>query len=178
MNDVARIYSITVNNAVDGQSSGCRVCALSAQSTSSACVPCPPGHYIDTHSNQCKECPSNTYLVSHASLGSEACKACGPASRSDEVCLTRYRPCAQAERFLQGFLSVAFQDHRLCYSDCHFTYTDGNLTLTYNFSLLGATGSLMNGPSFTSKGTKYFHLFNISLCGGQVSKRSGKMMLF
>lgn len=26
----------------------------------------------------------------------------------------------------------------------------------------------MNGPSFTSKGTKYFHQFNISLCGGQV----------
>uniref|UniRef100_A0A8C7Y853 Endosome-lysosome associated apoptosis and autophagy regulator family member 2a n=1 Tax=Oryzias sinensis TaxID=183150 RepID=A0A8C7Y853_9TELE len=36
-------------------------------------------------------------------------------------------------------------------------------------SLLGATGSLMNGPSFTSKGTKYFHLFNISLCGGQLA---------
>uniref|UniRef100_A0A7N6FA93 MRH domain-containing protein n=1 Tax=Anabas testudineus TaxID=64144 RepID=A0A7N6FA93_ANATE len=32
---------------------------------------------------------------------------------------------------------------------------------------LGSVGSLMNGPSFTSKGTKYFHQFNISLCGGQ-----------
>lgn len=28
----------------------------------------------------------------------------------------------------------------------------------------------MNGPSFTSKGTKYFHQFNISLCGGQVGR--------
>lgn len=27
----------------------------------------------------------------------------------------------------------------------------------------------MNGPSFTSKGTKYFHFFNISLCGHEVS---------
>ncbi|XP_024136830.1 endosome/lysosome-associated apoptosis and autophagy regulator family member 2 [Oryzias melastigma] len=142
MNDVARIYSVTVNNAVDGVSSGCRVCALSAQSTSSACVPCPPGHYIDMDTSQCKECPNNTYLLSHTSQGHEDCKACGPASRSDK-------------------------DHRLCYSDCHFTHTDGNLTLTYNFSLLGSSGSLMNGPSFTSKGTKYFHLFNISLCGGQ-----------
>uniref|UniRef100_A0A671VLA6 Endosome-lysosome associated apoptosis and autophagy regulator family member 2a n=1 Tax=Sparus aurata TaxID=8175 RepID=A0A671VLA6_SPAAU len=36
-------------------------------------------------------------------------------------------------------------------------------------SLLGSVGSLMNGPSFTSKGTKYFHQFNISLCGGQLA---------
>lgn len=62
----------------------------------------------------------------------------------------------------------AFQDHRLCYSDCHFTHTEGNVTLTFDFSLLGSAGSLMNGPKFTSKGTKYFHMFNISLCGGQV----------
>lgn len=61
-----------------------------------------------------------------------------------------------------------FQDHSLCYSDCHFTHTEGNVTLTYDFSPLGSVGSLMNGPSFTSKGTKYFHQFNISLCGGQV----------
>uniref|UniRef100_A0A3Q3FZQ3 Endosome-lysosome associated apoptosis and autophagy regulator family member 2a n=1 Tax=Labrus bergylta TaxID=56723 RepID=A0A3Q3FZQ3_9LABR len=57
----------------------------------------------------------------------------------------------------------------LCYSDCHFTHTEGNVTLTYDFSLLGSVGSLMNGPSFTSKGTKYFHHFNISLCGGQLA---------
>uniref|UniRef100_A0AAQ5ZQJ5 MRH domain-containing protein n=1 Tax=Amphiprion ocellaris TaxID=80972 RepID=A0AAQ5ZQJ5_AMPOC len=36
-------------------------------------------------------------------------------------------------------------------------------------SLLGSVGTLMNGPSFTSKGTKYFHQFNISLCGGQLA---------
>ncbi|TKS73375.1 UPF0577 protein KIAA1324-like -like protein [Collichthys lucidus] len=58
-------------------------------------------------------------------------------------------------------------DHSLCYSDCHFTYTEGNVSLTYDFSNLGSVGSLMNGPSFTSKGTKYFHQFNISLCGKQ-----------
>uniref|UniRef100_A0A665VDZ5 UPF0577 protein KIAA1324-like n=1 Tax=Echeneis naucrates TaxID=173247 RepID=A0A665VDZ5_ECHNA len=43
----------------------------------------------------------------------------------------------------------------------------GNTTLTFDLSLLGPVGSLMNGPSFTSKGTKYFRQFNISLCGGQ-----------
>uniref|UniRef100_A0A3Q3WP99 MRH domain-containing protein n=1 Tax=Mola mola TaxID=94237 RepID=A0A3Q3WP99_MOLML len=61
-------------------------------------------------------------------------------------------------------------DHSLCYSDCHFTHTEGNVTLTFDFSLLGSVGSLMNGPSFTSKGTKYFHHFNISLCGGQLAE--------
>uniref|UniRef100_A0A671VMW2 Endosome-lysosome associated apoptosis and autophagy regulator family member 2a n=1 Tax=Sparus aurata TaxID=8175 RepID=A0A671VMW2_SPAAU len=142
VNDVARLYSITVSNAVDGVSSECRACALSAQPSSSTCVPCPPGHYIDTRTSQCTECPRNTYLVSHATPGPDACKPCGPASRSDK-------------------------DHRLCYSDCHFTHTEGNATLTFDFSLLGSVGSLMNGPSFTSKGTKYFHQFNISLCGGQ-----------
>lgn len=63
-----------------------------------------------------------------------------------------------------------FQDHSLCYSNCHFTHTDHNVTLTFDFSVLGSVGLLMNGPSFTSKGTKYFHQFNISLCGGQVNR--------
>uniref|UniRef100_A0A3Q2CDB3 Endosome-lysosome associated apoptosis and autophagy regulator family member 2a n=1 Tax=Cyprinodon variegatus TaxID=28743 RepID=A0A3Q2CDB3_CYPVA len=143
VNDVARIYSITVTNAIDGVSSSCRACALSTQPSSSACVPCPPGHYIDSVSSKCLECPRNSYLEAHGKVGSDSCKACGPASRSDK-------------------------DHRLCYSDCHFTHTEGNVTLTFDFSLLGSAGSLMNGPKFTSKGTKYFHMFNISLCGGQV----------
>ncbi|XP_072769988.1 endosome/lysosome-associated apoptosis and autophagy regulator family member 2-like [Nerophis lumbriciformis] len=142
VNDVARIYSITVSNAVDGVSSECRACAVSTQPSGSACVPCPAGHYIDPRSSQCTECPPNTYLVSQAKPGPQACRPCGPSSQSSK-------------------------DHRLCYSDCHFTHTDGNLTLTFDFSSLGSVGTLMNGPSFTSKGTKYFHQFNISLCGGQ-----------
>ncbi|KAL3061640.1 hypothetical protein OYC64_009734 [Pagothenia borchgrevinki] len=142
VNDVVRIYSISVSNAMDGVSSGCRACALSTQPTGSMCVPCPPGHYIDAHTSQCTECPQNTYLVPHATPGPDACKPCGPGSKSDK-------------------------DHSLCYSDCHFTHAEGNVTLTYDFSLLGSVGSLLNGPSFTSKGTKYFHHFNISLCGGK-----------
>lgn len=65
-------------------------------------------------------------------------------------------------------LGCAFQDHRQCYSDCHFTHTDGNVTLTFDFSPLRSVASLMNSPKFTSKGTKYFHVFNISLCGEKV----------
>uniref|UniRef100_A0A4W4EBC7 MRH domain-containing protein n=1 Tax=Electrophorus electricus TaxID=8005 RepID=A0A4W4EBC7_ELEEL len=37
-------------------------------------------------------------------------------------------------------------------------------------SALSAVGSIMNGPSFTSKGTKYYHQFNISLCGAEGRK--------
>ncbi|XP_013858910.1 UPF0577 protein KIAA1324-like [Austrofundulus limnaeus] len=142
VNDVARIYSITVTNALDGVSSSCRACALSTQPSGSACVPCPPGHYIDTLSSKCVECPPNTYLVPHAATGPDACTPCGPASKSDK-------------------------DHRKCYSDCHFTHTDGNVTLTFDFRSLGSVMSLMNSPKFTTKGTKYFHVFNISLCGEQ-----------
>lgn len=176
ISDVARIFSITVTNAVDGVSSSCRACALSSQASSSACVPCSPGHYIDTVTSKCLECPSNSYLVPHTTSGSDACKACGPGSRSDKVC-KQSRFMDQAvfySRMLEGETHrkncvCAFQDHRLCYSDCHFTHTEGNVTLTFDFSLLGSAGTLMNGPKFTSKGTKYFHMFNISLCGGQVS---------
>ncbi|XP_034032516.1 UPF0577 protein KIAA1324-like [Thalassophryne amazonica] len=142
VHDTARIFSISVSNAVDGVSSGCQACAQSSRSSNSACVPCPPGHYIDTQTNQCTECPEDTYLLSHAPQGSDACRPCGPGSKSDK-------------------------DHSLCFSDCHFKHTEGNVTLTFDFSRIGSVGSLMNGPSFTSKGTKYFHQFNISLCGGQ-----------
>lgn len=73
-----------------------------------------------------------------------------------------------------GVFHLPLQDHRLCYSDCHFTHTAGNATLTFDFTPLGSVGSLMNGPSFTSKGTKYFHHFNISLCGGQVAREDAR----
>lgn len=190
VNDVVRIYSISVTNAVDGVSSGCRACALSTQPSSSACVPCPPGHYIDTRTSQCTECPHNTYLLSRATPGPDACKSCGPASKSNKVCWCWGKQSSHFYYlFLWNFLIALLfkthnyisvfvfcfivfilflQDHSLCYSDCHFTHTEGNATLTFDFSLLGSVGLLMNGPSFTSKGTKYFHQFNISLCGGQV----------
>lgn len=86
VNDVARIYAISVSNAVDGVSSGCQACALSSQPSGSACVPCPAGHYIDSSTSQCTECPPNTYLVSHATPSPDPCKPCGPASKSDKVC--------------------------------------------------------------------------------------------
>ncbi|XP_076849513.1 endosome/lysosome-associated apoptosis and autophagy regulator family member 2 isoform X2 [Brachyhypopomus gauderio] len=140
VNDMAKIYSITVTNAVDGQAAECRPCAVEWRQPGSACVPCPAGHYIDEKRSRCQECPPNTFLSGHHVYGLAACQPCGPGSRSDP-------------------------EHRLCFSDCLFTHTELNQTLQFDFSPLGSTGSIMNGPSFTSKGTKYYHLFNISLCG-------------
>ncbi|MEQ2197295.1 Endosome/lysosome-associated apoptosis and autophagy regulator member 2, partial [Xenoophorus captivus] len=107
VNDVARIFSITVTNAVDGVSSSCQACALSSQPSGSACVPCPPGHYIDSLTSKCLECPHNSYLEPHGTQGSEACKACGPASRSDKVC----RRC--------GFMGQAVSHFRLLERKTH-----------------------------------------------------------
>ncbi|KAI3371380.1 hypothetical protein L3Q82_023980 [Scortum barcoo] len=121
VNDVAWIYSITVSNAVDGVSSGCRACALSTQPSSSTCVPCPAGHYIEERTSQCTECPHNTYLVSHTTPGPGACT----------------NPADQAAKATS-----------LCYSDCHFTHTEGNVTLTFDFSLLGSCRIADEWPKF------------------------------
>ncbi|GAB1289411.1 Endosome/lysosome-associated apoptosis and autophagy regulator family member 2 [Apodemus speciosus] len=145
INDVVKIYSITATNAVDGVAASCRACALGSEQSGSSCVPCPPGHYIEKETNQCKECPDDTYLSIHQVYGKEACIPCGPGSKST-------------------------QDHSLCYSDCFFYHEKENQSLHYDFRNLSSVGSLMNGPSFTSKGTKYFHFFNISLCGHEGKK--------
>lgn len=63
----------------------------------------------------------------------------------------------------------ALQDHSACFSDCLVSYVKDNQSLNYNFSSLSQVGSLMSGPSFTSRETKFFHFFNISLCGNEVS---------
>uniref|UniRef100_A0A8C3L377 KIAA1324 like n=1 Tax=Chrysolophus pictus TaxID=9089 RepID=A0A8C3L377_CHRPC len=145
INDVAKIYSITVTNAVDGVASSCRACALGSEQSGSSCVPCPVGHYIEKETNQCKECPANTFLSIHQVYGREACIPCGPGSKSTK-------------------------DHSACFSDCLVSYVKDNQTLSYDFSNLSQVGSLMSGPSFTSRGTKFFHFFNISLCGNEGKK--------
>lgn len=61
------------------------------------------------------------------------------------------------------------QIHSLCYNDCTFSLSTPTRLLEYNFLALANTISLAGGPSFTSKGLKYFHHFTLSLCGNQVS---------
>ncbi|XP_069765172.1 endosome/lysosome-associated apoptosis and autophagy regulator family member 2 [Narcine bancroftii] len=145
LNDNVKIYSIVVNNAANGVGLSCRPCALGSDQSSSSCVPCPPGHYIEKDTNQCQECPPETYLSAHHVYGVDSCIPCGPGSRSNK-------------------------DHSICFSDCSFAHSLENHTLTFEFSGLNGVSSLMNGPSFTSRGTKFFHLFNISLCGNQGAK--------
>uniref|UniRef100_A0A8C1L6R2 UPF0577 protein KIAA1324-like n=1 Tax=Cyprinus carpio TaxID=7962 RepID=A0A8C1L6R2_CYPCA len=145
VNDIAKIYSITVTNAMDGSASGCHACAMMSQQDGSSCVPCPAGHFINKDTNQCQECPPNTFLSGHHIYGKEACQPCGPGSKNNK-------------------------EHSVCFNDCTFSHLDQNRTLTYDLSALSSVGSIMNGPSFTSKGTKYYHQFNISLCGAEGRK--------
>uniref|UniRef100_A0A3Q1KDL3 MRH domain-containing protein n=1 Tax=Anabas testudineus TaxID=64144 RepID=A0A3Q1KDL3_ANATE len=143
VSDTVKLYSISVTNVLDGVASACRACALvpqNSQHAGSSCVPCPAGFYIDRDTNRCQECPANTYLAGRHTYGQDACVACGPGSISNK-------------------------EHSRCYSDCSFSYTENNRTLTFDLSDLSDVASLTIGPSFTSKGTKYLHLFNVSLCG-------------
>lgn len=145
IDDMVKIYSVSVTNAVDGLASVCRACALvphNSQQASSSCVPCPAGFYIDRDTNRCQECPPNTHLAGRHTYGEDACVACGPGSISNK-------------------------EHSRCYSDCTFTHSEKNRTLTFDLSPMSDTASLTIAPSFTSKGTKYLHVFNISLCGHQ-----------
>lgn len=84
-NDIVKIYSVSVTNAVDGVASACRACALKSKQAGSSCVPCPAGHYIDKKTNQCQKCPPNTILSGQNVYGKEACQPCGPGSKSNKV---------------------------------------------------------------------------------------------
>nr|KAF6413425.1 hypothetical protein HJG59_007265 [Molossus molossus] len=76
--------------------------------------------------------------------------------------------------FTWAFQRTSFHEiiHSLCYNDCTFSISTPSRTLDYNFSALANTVSLAGGPSFTSKGLKYFHHFTFSLCGNQGKKAS------
>ncbi|XP_077995582.1 endosome/lysosome-associated apoptosis and autophagy regulator family member 2-like [Glandiceps talaboti] len=107
------------------------------------CIPCPDGHYIDDK-NKCVACPEGTYVHANNPFGKEACLPCGPGTIS--------------------------RDGVLCYSDCHFKSQDGHRI--HDFSSLKGFHSVLSAPSFTAKGTRYFHLFNISLCGNDGTGQS------
>ncbi|XP_026952043.1 endosome/lysosome-associated apoptosis and autophagy regulator 1 isoform X3 [Sagmatias obliquidens] len=145
--DVAKIYSINVTNVMDGVASYCRPCALEASDIGSSCTSCPAGYYIDRDSGTCRSCPPNTILKAHQPYGAQACVTCGPGTKSNKI-------------------------HSLCYNDCTFSVSTPTRTFDYNFLALENTISLAGGPSFTSKGLKYFHHFTFSLCGNQGKKMS------
>uniref|UniRef100_A0A2K6C2E6 Endosome-lysosome associated apoptosis and autophagy regulator 1 n=1 Tax=Macaca nemestrina TaxID=9545 RepID=A0A2K6C2E6_MACNE len=141
-NDVAKIYSINVTNVMNGVASYCRPCALEASDVGSSCTSCPAGYYIERDSGTCHSCPPNTILKAHQPYGVQACVPCGPGTKNNKI-------------------------HSLCYNDCIFSRNTPTRTFNYNFSALANTVTLAGGPSFTSKGLKYFHHFTLSLCGNQ-----------
>lgn len=83
--DFAKIYSIHIANVIGGVASQCRRCALNLAEYSSACVPCPPGHYMVNKTGVCESCPPNTIVRADQSIGVEACVPCGPNTERNEV---------------------------------------------------------------------------------------------
>ncbi|KAM9255352.1 LOW QUALITY PROTEIN: endosome/lysosome-associated apoptosis and autophagy regulator 1 [Cariama cristata] len=141
--DVAKLYSINVTNA-GGVASFCRRCA---PEPAGSCAPCPPDA-VDHGSGTCQPCPAGTYLRGHPS-DDPACHPCGPGTAA-----TRYNPVSRS----------------LCYNNCSFSLALPGRILHYDFSALAAGTAFASGPSFTAKGLKYFHHFNVSLCGNQGRK--------
>lgn len=172
--DNVKLFSIHVSNVLEGVASACRACALvpdAARRADSSCVPCPPGFYIHAETNRCQECPPGTHLAGRHTYGREACVPCGPASVSNRVSDFVLPKNGPARKSGKRRASLVLQEHSRCYSDCSFSRLRGNRTLTYDLAALSEVTSLTLEPSFTTKGTKYLHLFNISLCGHQVSSR-------
>ncbi|NWW89622.1 K1324 protein, partial [Rhynochetos jubatus] len=140
--DVAKLYSVNVTNVLGGVASFCRRCA---PEPAGSCAPCPPGNAMDHGSGACRPCPPGTYLRGHPSDGTPACHPCGPGTRSNQL-------------------------RSLCYNNCTFSLVLPGRILHYDFSALGTGTAFASGPSFTAKGLKYYHHFNISLCGNRGRK--------
>ncbi|XP_073325576.1 endosome/lysosome-associated apoptosis and autophagy regulator 1 [Pagrus major] len=139
--DVAKIYSIHITNVLGGVASQCRRCALSSTKAGSACVPCPPGHYMVNGTGVCKSCPPNTFVRADQPVGEAACVQCGPNTETNKA-------------------------HTACLSDCALdVQTGGGALLHYDFSPLANVSGFHSSPRFTNKGLRYFHSFNLGLCG-------------
>lgn len=142
--DIAKIYSVLITNVVGSVASQCRQCALGPQGASeSSCVPCPVGRYLVPGSRECKACPDDSVIHQDQERATEGCVRCGPNTQSNK---------ARSE----------------CLSDCKLVLTQqGGETLRYDFSALSNVTTVQSSPQFTSRGLKYYHQFNIGLCGGE-----------
>ncbi|KAL6119742.1 elapor1 [Pungitius sinensis] len=139
--DAAKIFSIHITNVIGGVASECRRCALSSAEASSACVPCPLGHYMVNGTGVCESCPLNTFIRADQPVGEAACVKCGPNTQRNKA-------------------------HTACLSDCALeVQTREGALLHYNFSPLSNVTGFHSSPRFTSKGLRYFHRFNLGLCG-------------
>ncbi|XP_050739422.1 endosome/lysosome-associated apoptosis and autophagy regulator family member 2-like isoform X2 [Eriocheir sinensis] len=103
--------------------------------TAAGCIPCPAGHYIEKNTTECTPCPPNTVVTAPLPYGPESCIPCGPG--------------------------LVAPDHLSCGAECRLKV--GNYT--YDLRNISSPRSLTAGTLFTSSGTKFYHVFNISLCG-------------
>ncbi|XP_060736920.1 endosome/lysosome-associated apoptosis and autophagy regulator 1 isoform X1 [Tachysurus vachellii] len=138
--DFAKIYSIHITNVIGGVASHCRQCALDSSHSDSACVSCPPGHYMLNDTGVCRSCPPNTFIRPEQPLGEEACIPCGPNTKSNRA-------------------------HSACVSDCTLNMQHKGETLQYDFSPLASVTQFQSSPRFTNKGLRYVHQFSVGLCG-------------
>ncbi|NXK43594.1 K1324 protein, partial [Piprites chloris] len=142
--DVAKLYSVNVTNVLGGVASFCRRCAPQPEGP---CAPCPPGSALDPPSGSCRPCPPGTVLRGPPSGGTPSCHPCGPGTRSNQL-------------------------RSLCYNNCSLALSLPGRTLLYEFPALGAGLALGTGPSFTPKGLRYSHRFQLSPCGHQGRKKA------
>ncbi|XP_072223359.1 endosome/lysosome-associated apoptosis and autophagy regulator 1 [Leuresthes tenuis] len=141
--DVAKIYSIHITNVIEGVVSECRRCALTSFRADSTCVPCPVGHYMINATGVCKSCPPNTFIRTSQPVGAAACVQCGPNTKRNNA-------------------------HTACLSDCTLdVQTGGGDLLHYDFTPLSNVTSFHSSHRFTNKGLRYFHRFNLGLCGAE-----------
>uniref|UniRef100_A0A3P8TR15 Endosome-lysosome associated apoptosis and autophagy regulator 1 n=1 Tax=Amphiprion percula TaxID=161767 RepID=A0A3P8TR15_AMPPE len=139
--DVAKIYSISITNVIGGVASQCRRCPLMSVKAGSACVPCPPAHYMVNGSGVCQSCPPNTFIRADQPVGEAACIQCGPNTKTNKA-------------------------HTACLSDCTLAVqTRGGSLQRYNFSPLANVTGFHSSPRFTIKGLRYFQRFSVGLCG-------------
>ncbi|KAK8754670.1 hypothetical protein OTU49_017530, partial [Cherax quadricarinatus] len=99
------------------------------------CIPCPAGHYIENNTTECTRCPSNTVVTDPLPYGRQSCLPCGPG--------------------------LTAPDHLTCIVECRLTVDNR----TYDLTNISNARAMMGSTLFTSSGTKFFHMFNISLCG-------------
>ncbi|XP_034551334.1 UPF0577 protein KIAA1324 homolog [Notolabrus celidotus] len=141
--DVAKIYLIHITNVIGGVASQCRHCALKTAEAGSACVPCPLGHYMVHGTGRCISCPPNTIIKGSQAVGEADCVQCGPNTKSNKA-------------------------HTACLSNCALDVpTKSGARLHYDFSPLANVTGFHSSPRFTNRGLRYFHRFNLRLCGNE-----------
>ncbi|VDK30040.1 unnamed protein product [Dibothriocephalus latus] len=149
--DIARIYSIAVNNTRNTGALGCKACPLGVEGL--ICRPCGPGFFFallkNTTSNgtvsACAPCPNGTIAVSDATSAmtvEQACRPCPPGTvpGSGPFCVTDLNP-----------LSPVGQ--------------------VYNLTNLMSEMSVQGVRLFTSQGNAYIHNFKFHLNTGSLQNQ-------